>query len=235
MTIGAKPPSTVASIVTWNHAHCVAACIQSLLRQTVPLDSIFVYDNASADGTREVLEKFRGQVTLFYSPENRGFCGGHNFALSRTDSEFVLLVNPDVVLRDDYVQKAIQRMSQDEKIGTVCGLLLQDASDPGSSLIDGAGLTVASNRRFLLRHHGVPASTVSLRPEEVFGSDGALPFYRRSMIKSISFDGEFFDEICFLRTRKTTMYHGDPKYSAGKPSSIRNVSRRIRGFFGLEI
>jgi GT2 family glycosyltransferase len=195
--IARRPPTTTASIVTWNHAYCVDACIRSLLRQTCTPNSIFIYDNASADGTREVLEKFKDRVTLFYSPENRGFCGGHNFALSRTRSDFVLLVNPDVVLREDYVEKAVRRMSQDAKIGTVCGLLLQDGSDPKTCLVDGAGLTVAGSRRFLLRHHGAPASGLALEAQEVFGCDGALPFYRRAMMENISFEGQFFDEMFF--------------------------------------
>ncbi|HEX3720187.1 MAG TPA: glycosyltransferase family 2 protein [Verrucomicrobiae bacterium] len=190
-------PTTTASVVTWNHAHCVEACIQSLLRQTCPPKEIFIYDNASADGTREVLDKFKDRVTLVYSPENKGFCGGHNFAISRTQSDFVLLVNPDVVLREDYIEKATERIAQDAKIGTVCGVLLQDGLDLKSCLIDGAGLTVARSRRFLLRFHGARASGVDLRTEEVFGCDGALPFYRRAMIENISFDGQFFDEMFF--------------------------------------
>jgi GT2 family glycosyltransferase len=195
--IATRPPTTTASIVTWNHAHCIESCIHSLLRQTCPLESVFIYDNASADGTREVLEKFRDRVTLFYSPENRGFCGGHNSAISRTASDFVLLVNPDVVLKEDYVEKAVRRMLQDKSIGTVCGLLLQDGLDPGKCVVDGAGLTVARSRRFLLRHHGAPASGLALPAAEVFGCDGALPFYRRAMIENVSFEGQFFDEMFF--------------------------------------
>jgi GT2 family glycosyltransferase len=195
--IATRPPTTTASVVTWNHAHCIEACVGSLLRQTCPLESIFIYDNASADGTAGVLETFRDRVGLFYSPENRGFCGGHNFAISRTASDFVLLVNPDVVLQEDYVEKAIRRMFQDKRIGTVCGLLLQNGLDPGTCLVDGAGLSVAKSRRFLLRHHGAPAGGLPLRAEEVFGCDGALPFYRRAMIENVSFEGQFFDEMFF--------------------------------------
>jgi len=190
-------PTTAASVVTWNHAHCVEGCILSLLRQTRAPTQIFIYDNASRDETARALERFKDRVTLFLSPENRGFCGGHNFAISRTQSDYLLLVNPDVVLREDYIEKATGRMSSDPRIGTVCGLLLQDGLDPKSSVIDGAGLTVARNRRFLLRYHGLPASKDTLRTEEVFGCDGALPFYRRAMIENVSVDGQFFDEMFF--------------------------------------
>jgi GT2 family glycosyltransferase len=191
------PPTTTASIVTWNHAHCIEACVMSLLRQTSSPAEIFIYDNASVDGTREILDRFKNRATIFYSSENRGFCGGHNVAISRTRGDFVLLVNPDVVLREDYIENAGRRMVQDRKIGTVCGLLLQNGFDLKSCLIDGAGLTKARSGRFLLRYHGASASGLDLRSEGVFGCDGALPFYRREMIEDISMDGHFFDEMFF--------------------------------------
>jgi GT2 family glycosyltransferase len=67
---------------------------------------VVVYDNASSDNTRAVLEQFRGRVELIYDSENRGFCGGHNAVISKTRSDFVLLVNPDVVMPEDYIDKA---------------------------------------------------------------------------------------------------------------------------------
>ena len=75
-------PPVLASIVTWNHAPFIEACIESVLQQTYPALRIVVYDNASSDGTRQVLEKYRERVELVYSPENRGFCGGHNTVIS---------------------------------------------------------------------------------------------------------------------------------------------------------
>jgi GT2 family glycosyltransferase len=185
------------SIVTWNHAHCIAACLESVLRQTVRPAGIVVYDNASTDGTAPVLEKFKDRVRLIFSAENRGFCGGHNAVISQTTGEFVLLVNPDIVLREDYIENALKRMGADENTGTVCGLLLQNGFGGKDGVIDGAGLTVAKSRRFLLRWHGQPVSSPRLVEAEVFGCDGALPFYRRAMIQNVSMHGQFFDEMFF--------------------------------------
>jgi GT2 family glycosyltransferase len=167
------------------------------LRQTLPPAGIFVYDNASTDGTVPVLEKFKDRVQLIRGPENRGFCGGHNAILSQTGGAFVLLVNPDIVLREDYIENAVKRMGADANTGTVCGLLLQNGFGGKDCLVDGAGLTVAKSRRFLLRWHGLPLSSARLAEEEVFGCDGALPFYRRAMIQSVSMQGGFFDEMFF--------------------------------------
>ena len=189
--------TVVASIVTWNHAHCIESCVQSLLNQTFESIEIVISDNASSDGTRDVLEKFRDRVRLIYNSENIGFCGGHNAVISATSSDFVLLVNPDIVLREDYVAKAVERIKSDAAIGTICGLLIQNDSDAANCLIDGTGLTVARNRRFCLRHHGMPLASTPLQAGDVFGCDGALPLYRRQMIEATSINGMFFDEIFF--------------------------------------
>src|SRR5665213_4287843 len=189
--------NTIASIVTWNHAHCVEACISSLLAQSRPLDQIIVWDNASSDGTCDVLAKFHGRLKVIQSQENKGFCGGHNPVIAQTSSDYVLLVNPDVVLRSDYVENAVKRMSQDEHIGTVCGLLTQSQREDADCRVDGSGLFVSRNRRFVLRGHGVPPKNHRSEPVEVFGADGALPLYRRKMIEHISIDCQFFDEMFF--------------------------------------
>jgi len=192
-----QPPKVTVSIVTWNHAHCIEACLQSVLRQTVRPAGIFVHDNASTDGTIGALEKFQDRVQVIHSAENRGFCGGHNAILAQTAGEFVLLANPDIILREDYIENALKRMGADENTGTVCGLLLQNGFGGPDCVIDGAGLTVAKSRRFLLRWHGQPLSSARLAEGEVFGCDGALPFYRRAMIESIAIHGQFFDEMFF--------------------------------------
>ena len=188
--------SVTASVVTWNHAHCIQACLESLLKQTHKELEIIVSDNASSDTTRDILERFKGRVRIVLNSENRGFCGGHNPVIAQTKSDFVLLVNPDIVLSENYVERAIGQISRNDEIGTICGLLLQGEPDQ-NPLIDGTGLTVGRSRRFLLRHHGVALSSVALRAGEVFGCDGALPLYRRKMIETISQENQFFDEMFF--------------------------------------
>jgi GT2 family glycosyltransferase len=190
-------PNVTVSIVTWNHAHCIEACLQSVLRQSAPTAGIFVYDNASDDGTVTVLEKFEDRVQVIRSTENRGFCGGHNAVIACSTGEYLLLVNPDIILREDYIANAVKRMASDASIGTVCGLLLQNGFAGPHCLIDGAGLTVARNRRFILRWHQQPLTPARLAGGEVFGCDGALPLYRRAMVESVSVRGQFFDEMFF--------------------------------------
>ncbi len=171
--------------------------MNSLLNQNYGPLSIVVHDNASQDGTREVLKKFSGQIIIRFGEINTGFCGGHNSVIASTQSEMVLLVNPDVVLPPDYIEKAVARMEVDPQVGTVCGLLLQGEPVQPDCTVDGAGLLMSRSRHPILRFHCAPLSTVTPASREVFGCDGALPLFRRKMIDEISVNGEFFDSMFF--------------------------------------
>jgi GT2 family glycosyltransferase len=187
----------VISIVTWNSASTILTCIQSVLDQTFSDFQLMIVDNDSKDETCKIVESFTDpRLSLFKKNENTGFCGGHNFVIANSESDFVLLVNPDVILSSDYINCAMKSIQENDKIGTVCGLLLQDFTNP-DALIDSAGLAIKRSRVMTMRYHGEKRNEVNLIKEEIFGADGALPLYRRSMIEDISVNDQFFDEMFF--------------------------------------
>ena len=155
-------------------------------------------DNASADDTCArvaTLAATDARVRLHPLPRNTGFCGGHNYALDRTTSEAVLLVNPDIEMAVNYLGRAIATLRANPGAGTVCGLLLQT---PGAApRIDSTGLEALPDGRFRLRHHGQPLAGTVLTAGPVDGADGALPLYRRAFIDDLRVDGQFFDERFF--------------------------------------
>lgn len=81
-------------IVTFNSAEAVGACLAAATRQ--PVD-IVVVDNASTDGTVAVVRQWP-QVQLIANTANRGFAAAVNQGIAALDTEFVLLLNPDVTL-----------------------------------------------------------------------------------------------------------------------------------------
>lgn len=191
--------TVLLSVVTWNSADCIEACLRSALAQTYVDFELWVVDNASADDTCArvaALAATDARLRLHALPENTGFCGGHNYALDRTATEFVLLVNPDIEMAPDYLARAVAAMGTDARIGTVCGLLVQTTeADPR---IDSAGLLRLPGGRYGLRLHGQRLSEVGpLGPVEVAGADGALPLLRRRCIDDLRVEGAFFDPRFF--------------------------------------
>ena len=186
------------SIVTWNSAAVIEACLAACLAQTYPDFAIWVVDNGSADDTCArvaAVAATDARVQLHCRGRNTGFCGGHNYALDHSTTAAVLLVNPDVEMDPDYLHHAVVALAADAAIGTVCGLLLQ--SHDAQPRIDSAGLVRQSGGRFGLRHHGRLLPELHLTTEDVDGADGALPLYRRAFIDDLRVEGCFFDERFF--------------------------------------
>lgn len=98
--VGAPPLRVRAVVVTWQAAHLLPACLDSLVGQDVPGAEleVVVVDNASTDGTRELIARDYPQVRLVASDRNRGFAGGVALGTAGYDGDVVLLLNNDAEL-----------------------------------------------------------------------------------------------------------------------------------------
>jgi GT2 family glycosyltransferase len=84
-----------AVIVTWNSADAIGACLDAAIARGL---AVIVVDNGSTDSTVEEIRK-RPQARLIANPANRGFAAAANQGIRELESPFVLLLNPDAVLR----------------------------------------------------------------------------------------------------------------------------------------
>jgi GT2 family glycosyltransferase len=107
-------------IVAWNAKKYVELCLQSLV-DAPPRRSmeVFVVDNASADGTLEMIETHFSWVKLIKSPENLGFSRGNNVAIRQTAGRYVALVNPDVIVLPDCLDALADFLDKNPKVGNV--------------------------------------------------------------------------------------------------------------------
>jgi len=65
-----------AVIVTYNRKELLRECLKAVLAQTRPPEHVLVVDNASTDGTPEMLQEEFPQVEVLCLPENQGSAGG---------------------------------------------------------------------------------------------------------------------------------------------------------------
>src|SRR5512146_2159979 len=187
-------------IVTYNSAAHLERCLESVLGQDyAPLELVIV-DNASTDGTREILARYEPRARILYNDRNNGFAGGQNQAIRQACGEWLLVLNPDVVLSSDFVSELVGTARRHPEAGTVCGKLLR--LKPGerrefSDVIDCAGMYFLPNLRHLDRGAEQADRGQFERAEYVFGASGAAALYRRKMVQDVSVQGEFFDEDFF--------------------------------------
>jgi hypothetical protein len=89
-------------IVNWNSAELLRTCLKSVLSSSATCDlEVLVIDNASYDGSAEMVANEFPSVTFIQSEENMGFSGGNNRAFQESSGKNVLFLNPDTELVDD--------------------------------------------------------------------------------------------------------------------------------------
>ena len=112
------------TIVTYNSGRFIKRCLESVLAQRYANKEIIVIDNASTDGTVDILEQFEDRCQIIYNDENIGFAAAQNQAIRVSNGDWVLTLNPDVLLLPNFIQALVDAGQIDPKIGTVCGKLL---------------------------------------------------------------------------------------------------------------
>jgi len=193
--------SVSVTIVTYNSGRFIKRCLDSVLDQRYPYVEIIVVDNNSTDGTIDILEPFEDRVRIIYNEENSGFAAAQNQAIGASRGEWILTLNPDVLLLPNFIEALVQAGGVDPKVGTVCGKLLTMTSGfdfPEEPVVDSTGIYFTPNLRHLDRGSLHPDNGDYRQYEFVFGATAAAALYRRDMIEDISIDGEFFDNDFFV-------------------------------------
>jgi len=124
---------------------------------------------------------------------NIGFAAAQNQAIRIADSDFVLVLNPDVILHEDYITELLRQLSANPEIGSATGCLSY-LTDP--FIIDSTGLEMNSVRRVNERGSGQVNEEYN-NGSYIFGVSGAAAMYSRKTIEDISIDNQFFDEDFF--------------------------------------
>jgi len=189
------------TIVTYNSGRFIKRCLESVLDQGYRNKEVIVIDNASTDGTIDILEQFESRCQVVYNEENIGFAAAQNQSILLANGDWILTLNPDVLLLQNFIQALVDAAGFDPNIGTVCGKLLTMSATfeiPAKPVVDSTGIYFNPMLRHLDRGSQEMDNGHYLQYEFVFGATAAAALYRREMIDDISFDGEFFDSDFFV-------------------------------------
>ena len=108
MTAHIREPRVSIIIVTYNSELEVLSCLDSILDQEIPCE-VFVVDNDSSDGTKELLEEYARkypEIKIILNSKNFGLAYANNQPMHLCKGEYILILNPDTVVTDTIARLA---------------------------------------------------------------------------------------------------------------------------------
>ncbi|MBQ7556103.1 glycosyltransferase family 2 protein [bacterium] len=142
-------PTVTVAVITHNRKELLKSCLSSLINGTLLPDEIRVYDNASTDGTAEMLKCEFPQVKVFENKENFGLSYCHNQALSSFTTDSLLLLDDDNIVAPDMLEKLLKKLFSDQKLGIVLPLFMNGYDDPKTVCFCGGETSLWSGRNIL--------------------------------------------------------------------------------------
>jgi len=181
-------PATISAIiVNYNGKPFVKECLESLLEQSRKPDEVIVIDNASSDGSLQLLQDSFSGVAIIALDRNIGFPAACNRGIKQSSSDLIAILNNDIILDRNWLKSLLNQVNP---TWSFWASRIVFAGEP--SLIDSAGDGMAVVGAAYKIGHGDLAEH-HLDRKEVFGPCGAAALYRRSMLEAVNgFDEDFF-------------------------------------------
>jgi GT2 family glycosyltransferase len=235
-------------ILSYNVRPYVWQCIDSVLAATQGIKAeIILVDNASEDGTIELIGEDFPQVKLLPNTENIGFAKAYNQAVNQAQGAYLCILNPDTVVGEDVFKSILKQIKGQDHFGAV-----------GTRFIDGRGCFLPECKRVVPTPLGSLRKLLGLGGQKgVYYQDdlgpeqqgpvsilaGAFLFLKRSDYLSIGgFDEHYFmfgEDIDFsyklLKKGKTNYYFGQKTILHYKGESTQKNRRYLERFYGAMV
>lgn len=109
-------PTVALSIVTWNSCAEIGECLRPL--KDLPDNwEVWMVDNNSADNTVKLVRKEFPFVKIVANPDNKGFAEANNQVIGHTETDYVLLLNPDTRATVEGLERSLEIIEENPKIG----------------------------------------------------------------------------------------------------------------------
>ena len=238
----ADTPLITACIVTYNSEGHIGNVLSSLLSSTIAHRmEIMVVDNASSDGSAAIVQKDFPNVRLIKLKKNIGFGQGHNQALSYMNAPYHLIVNPDITLEPDELEKMIAFLDGRRDVVLLTPRVLHP--DGSEQFLPKEQPTLHYLLSGYLERLGRPFTTwrssytwrdkMISDPTELYFATGCFMLMRADAFAAVGgFDSRYFlymedaDLTTEMKAKGLTLYH--PDFSVTHVWARENV-RNLRG------
>lgn len=174
-------------IINYNGGEELTACVKSLLAQTEPV-RVFVFDNASADNSVQLLREKGLECKIIESKKNLGYAGACNGLLDNMDSEIQVLCNMDLEFDPTWARNLLACFERHPEAGSVASLVMEK-----SGVVNAVGVQFGSDLFAKNEASGLNIADADVREKEVFGCYGAVMSFRKVAAEAAGrMDASFF-------------------------------------------
>jgi GT2 family glycosyltransferase len=191
-------------IINFNGLLHLEKCLSSLKKQIYKNVEIIMVDNASSDKSVSYTKKNFPSIKLIQNPKNLGFAEANNIAYREAHGEYILFLNNDTEVTDDFLVNLYESIHKDTRIGGVQSKLLF-MDNPKFLDSVGAFLTYTG----ILYYYGISKPLVNKYNHriKIYSAKGACMLFRKKALDDILVNNEIFDKSYFAYFEETDMCH----------------------------
>lgn len=191
-------------IINWNGKKHLEKCLPSLRRQKYKKIEIILVDNASVDDSVNYVKQVFPTAKIIINPTNLGFSEANNIGYKKAKGEYVLFLNNDTEVTNNFLSELIANIEKNEEIGGAQSkILFMEKKDTLDSV--GAFLTTTG----YLYHYGAIKKDSRKYNHKIllYSAKGACMIFKKSVLKKIEVEGRIFDPKYFAYFEETDLCH----------------------------
>ncbi|MHB8545732.1 MAG: glycosyltransferase family 2 protein [Nitrosotalea sp.] len=177
-------------VVCFNSEKYITKCIDSILNQSHLNYDIIVIDNNSSDNTLSILQDLsirNKKITVILNDENLGYANAITFAITKTNSEFLAILNADTYLHINWADVLLKKFHSDEQIMSLSGTILfpDGTIQSTGGIMDKYGAVIQRGSK-ICHDRKINDDT------EFFYNDGSSFMVRSKIFQEVQFDPKLF-------------------------------------------
>jgi len=102
-----KKPLISIIILNYNAGNLLLECVESISNSNYKNLEIIVVDNISKDNSHKICKKKFPDIILIENKKNLGYCGGNNIGIEQANGEFLVILNPDVIVDPNWLNELL--------------------------------------------------------------------------------------------------------------------------------